>query len=174
MPNYKEAAQAAIENADGDIGAAASAIYNGSKPLALYVISVGLEHLKARRRATRRRELRAVVQPQFVPGKTVGSIVLTPQAKKRIEANTRDLFGKDGWNIGDINIGSLTKEDLLAQALKERGSAKGHLRNAKFYEALAEPMEPGQIVKDYWKQPSKVTAIKNDVWKTTEDRQPTL
>lgn len=170
---HKEAAQAAIEDADGSISEAAIAIYDGPKPLAMYVISVGLEHIKARHRATNRREIRREVQPQFTQGKTVGSVVLTKQAKKRISDNTQRLFGKDGWDIGDLNIGSFTRESLLDQAARERSSAKGHIRNARFYEALAEPMKPGQLVKDYWKQ-EKAISVKNTIWKETEGQRPDL
>ena len=169
----KEAAHAAIEAADGDIFVAAEAIYKGAKPLAIYVITVGLDKLKARRRATNRREIRREVKPEFKQGKTYGSVVLTPQAKKRLSDSAQRLFGKDGWDIGDLNIGYFTREDLLAQASKERASAKGHIRNARFYEALAEPMKPGQIVKDYWK-PEAASKIKTDIWQKSEDKKVDL
>lgn len=165
----KEAAQAAILAAGGNIPIAAEAIYAGPKPIALYVISIGIEHLKARQRATNRREIRREVQPEFKAGRTSGSVVLTPQAKKRLTASTQRLFGKDGWDIGDLNIGNFTKEGLLDLAAKERASAKGNIRNARFYEALAEPLKPGQIARDHWK-PEAATEIKTKIMRETEGK----
>ncbi len=170
---YKEAAQAAIDAANGDIQIAAEAIYKGPKPLAVYAISVGLDKIKSRRRAANRREIRREVKPEFKAGKTFGSVVLTPQSKKRLTDGAQRLFGKDGWDIGDLNIGYFTREDLLAQASKERASAKGHVRNARFYEALAEPMKPGQLVKDYWK-PETATKVKEEIWQKTEKKTADL
>jgi hypothetical protein len=169
-----EAALAVIDAADGNVSAAALDFYNGPKSLALYMLEIAVTHLKARKRATNRRSLRRVVQPEFKKSGVTGRIVLTQRAKKRLTENTRSLFGKDGWDIGEINIGAFTREDLLAQAAKERASAKGHIRNAQFYEALAEPMKPGEVVRDHWKNPSKVTAVKDKIWRDTEGQQPTL
>lgn len=86
---------------------------------------------------------------------------------------TQTLFSKDGWNIGEINIGDFTREDLLEHAAKERKSAKGHIRNAQFYEALAEPMAAGQKVSAYWK-PDKALKVREDIWKNTESKSPAL
>jgi hypothetical protein len=169
----QEAAQAAIDEAGGDVSVAALAVYNGPKTLALYVLAVGLEHLKARKRATNRREIRREIKPEFKRGKTYGSVEFTPRSKKLLFESTQRLFGKDGWNIGDLNLGGFTREGLLELAARERASAKGHIRNAQFYEALADPMKPGQLVKEYWK-PEKANEIKNKIWRETETKQPAL
>ena len=170
---YKSEALEILESA-GDIPAASKLIYP-NRALALFVLEYGLGVLKSRSRRQRRRELTAVVQPQFMrkPGGITGQVVLTPAAKKRLTENTRDLFGADGWMIGDLNLGSFTKEQLLAQASNERASAKGSLRNAQFYEALADPLQPGQRARDYWK-PGDAQKIKRTIWQDTEGQRPTL
>jgi len=162
-----------LDSVDNDIELAAEKIHGGKKDILLYVISVGLDHIKAKRRANRRRELRREVQPQFRTGKTAGSIELTPKAKERLFNSTKELFGNDGWKIGDISLGDFTKEDLLLQAAAERKSAKGHILNADFYEALAEPMKDGQRVRQYWK-PEDAAKIKGKIWKEGESRRPEL
>jgi nucleoside diphosphate kinase len=169
----KEKLQTVLSDHGGDLGDAAAEIYAGSKALAIYAIELALNHLKARTRATRRREIRRVVQPQFKPGRVTGSFVLTDAAKRRLVKETQTLFSKDGWNIGEINIGDFTREDLLEHAAKERKSAKGHIRNAQFYEALAEPMAAGQKVSAYWK-PDKALKVREDIWKNTESKSPAL
>jgi hypothetical protein len=162
-----------ILDASDDVQDAANTIYQGPKSLAIYTITVGLDKLKSSRRRTRRKELRDEVKPQFKQGPTVGSVVLTESAKRRLAANARDLFGPDGWMIGDLNLGNFTKEQLLSQAENERKSAKGSLRNASFYEALAEPLVPGQQAKDYWKL-ADAQRVKASVWKDTERRRAAL
>jgi nucleoside diphosphate kinase len=139
----------------------------------LYVIAVGLDHLKARKRAVRRRELRRAVRPKFRAGRVTGSIELTAQSKKRLLQKTQELFGDDGWKIGAISLGNFTKEALLSEAANERVSAKGHVRTAEFYEALAEPMQSGQLVRDYWRQESAVE-VRDKIWKNSESRKAEL
>lgn len=80
---------------------------------------------------------------------------------------------KHGWDIGEINIGAFTREDLLAQASKERASAKGHIRSARFYEALAEPMKAGQLVRDYWK-PEAAIKVKEEIWQKADPQKADL
>lgn len=162
-----------LDGVDGDIELAADAVYDGPKKILLYVLTVGLDRIKAKRRARRRNELRRSVQPQFCVGKTVGSIELTPKAKERLFKNTRELFGNDGWKIGDISLGDFTKEDLLLQAAVERKSANGHFLNADFYEALAEPLKDGQKVKQFWKA-EDANRIKREILKKGEGRRPEL
>lgn len=160
-----------LDGVDGDIELAADAVYDGPKKILLYVLTIGLDRIKAKRRARRRQELRHNVQPQFRPGKTAGSIELTPKAKERLFKNTRELFGNDGWKIGDISLGDFTKEDLLLQAAVERKSAKGHILNADFYEALAEPLKKGQTVKQFWKT-EDANRIKSEIWSKGEGKHP--
>ena len=119
---------------------AADIILDGKRKIALYVLQIGLEHIKAAKRRERRRQLRQEVKPQFQAGPVTGSYVLTKSAKKRLLRSTQELFGDDGWMIGELNLGDFTKEKLIAQAVAEEGQAKGSLLNAQFYRALAEPL----------------------------------
>jgi len=161
-----------IKDAEGDLSAAAEVVYK-TRTLAIYAILIGLQTLMRKKRATRRRELRSEVQPQFKPGRVTGSVVLTEPAKKRLLSITQRLFGDDGWMIGEINLGVMTKEGLLAQAQSERASAHGSLRNAEFYEALAAPLQPGQLVKVYWR-PEEASEVRGKIWKDTESRRAAL
>lgn len=165
--------QMILDSVDGDTSLAAEKVYEGSRQTALYVITVGLEQMKARHRAGRRRELRREVKPRFKSGKTTGSIELTPQCKKRLFVMTNELFGDDGWKIGEISLGNFTKETLLDQASKERQSASGHVRNAQFYEALAAPLQPGQLVREFW-QPETATKLKQEIWDRTRNQKADL
>ncbi len=169
----QEKIQQILDSVDGDLDLASENIYEGPKPVAIYVIQVGLDHLKAKRRAIRRRELKREIQPEFRPGRTTGSVEFTPKFKRRLLENTQKLFGKDGWDIGDINLGNFTKEGLLLQAASERRSATGMIRNAQFYETLAEPLQPGQLVRDHW-TPEDATKLKKKIWKDTEGKRPDL
>ncbi len=78
-----------LDSVDNNIELATEKVHSGKKDILLYVISVGLDHIKAKRRANRRRELRREVQPQFRTGKTAGSIELTPKAKERLFNSTK-------------------------------------------------------------------------------------
>ncbi len=162
-----------LDRVDGDIKLAAEIIYSGTKSLALYVIAIGLDHLKAKKRAARRRQLRRAVQPRYRAGKTTGSLELTTQSKKRLFRMTEDLFGDDGWKIGNISLGNFTKEELLAEAAAERSSAKGHIQTAEFYEALAAPLKSGQSVGSHW-NPKAAKEIRERIWKKNEGRKATL
>lgn len=153
---------------------ASTAIYKGSKAVCLYVIQLGLEHVTSRRRAIKRRELRAVIKPEFIaaPSGVTGRVILTKRAQTRIVENARELFA--GWMINaTISLGAATREDLLVQAENERSSAKGHIRNAELYEALADPLKPGQRADAYW-TPKAVQKVKDKIWNTTEDKRPDL
>jgi hypothetical protein len=153
-----------------DLADAAAAILSGPRHLAIYCIRLGLEQLLNRRRAIRRRELRAVVQPEFTkaPGAITGRVVFTKRAQKRIIDNARELF--DGWMINaTISLGEATKEDLILQAVAEENSATGHIRNAQFYRALAAPLGDGQRAADYW-TPKRVRKLRKDLDSKPDDR----
>lgn len=173
--SYRDEALKTIEAAGGVIADAAALVYRGPKMVAMYVLMVGLETIKSKKRRERRRELKREIQPVLVKGRVTGSVrpVFTPAAKARLLRATQELFGDDGWMIGDLNLGDFTKEQLVAQAVKERESAKGSIRNANFYEALAEPLQPGQLARDYWKSET-AHKIKERIWKDTEGRSPDL
>jgi len=165
--------QEALDRVDGDLELAAEGIYDGPKKLAIEVITIGLNTIKARRRAANRRALRHEIQPQYRPGKRAGSFVMTSQSRRRLMEHTQQLFGPNGWKIGDIRLGEFTKEGLIDQAIKERQSAKGHIQNALFYETLAEPLQPGQRVREYWKD-DDATKVKNKIWRDAESRKADL
>lgn len=152
---------------------AAETILMGPRDLAIYTIIIGLEHLKAVARRERRRSLRREIRPEFRAGRTTGSVVFTDRAKKRIVEHSQKLF--DAWQINaTISLGNATREELLRMARAERSSAKGHIRTAMFYEALAQPMKPGQRMRDYWETKSDVVKVKNRIWRDTEDARPLL
>lgn len=172
--SYRDDVIKILDECDNDTSVAAGAIYEGPKEIALYVIMLGLETIKSKRRRTRRRELREEIKPQFKAGKTTGSVTFTAKTKERIKRNhSINLFGDDGWQIGGLNLGDMTKEQLLAQAANEQSSAKGSLRNAQFYTALAEPLAPGQTARTYWKSET-ARKMKGEIWKSTEGHRPDL
>lgn len=152
---------------------AAESILHGPRDLAIYTITIGLEHLKAVVRRERRRSLRREIKPEFRSGRTTGSVVFTERAKKRVVEHAQRLF--DDWQIdAHIKLGNATKEELLASARAERSSAKGHIRTAMFYEALAEPLNAGQRLRDYWESKSDVVKVKNKIWRDTAEARPML
>ncbi len=170
--SIQDEVQEIIEKTD-TIKEAADVIINGKRSLVVFVVMLGLEHFSAKKRRERRRQLRTEVKPQFQAGPVTGSVVLTKSAKKRLLKSTRELFGDDGWMIGELNLGDFTKEQLIAQAVQEEAQAKGSIRNAQFYRALAEPLQPGQVARDYWKSET-AHKIKQGIWKGTEDQRPDL
>ncbi len=131
------------------------------KNLIRWLVETALIHVKAQARAQRRRQFRREIEPGYqVMFNGSKRLELTESAKERLKAATKKLFGRDGWQIGDVNIGDFTKEALIEEADRERRLARGHTRNAEFYEALAAPMEPGQYVRDYW-TPERVVDLRN-------------
>ncbi len=157
MPGFREEVERLLDK--HDVEEVISRLVKGPTGRLIYVLEIGLHHLAARKRAGIRRGLRAVVQPKFKKGKNIGSVVLTESAKRRLVEHSRELFS--GWMINaNVSLGDATREDLLVQAEMERNSADGHIRNAQFYEALAEPLEAGQTVRDYWRDPKVVAKIK--------------
>lgn len=165
VPNEnREAILSAVAENDSDFKATANAIYR-IKDLAIYAMVIGIENIVARERAEKRRELRAVVQPEFVKpaGKSYGSVVLTERSKQRMVEHAHDLF--NDWKINaTVTLGNATREELLHQAQAETLSAHGHSRNAAFYQALAEPLKPGQRVIDFWRDTKRVTKLRDKIW----------
>jgi hypothetical protein len=171
--SYRDDVLKTLEDCSGVILDATERVYSGPKKIATYVISIGLECIKSKKRRERRQELKKELKPVLVKGKVTGSVIFSKASKTRLLKATQELFGDDGWMIGEINLGDFTKEQLLLQAAKERDSAKGSLRNAQFYEALAEPLQAGQFARDYWKSET-AHKIKQEIWKDTEARRPDL
>ena len=157
-----------IDKHDGNIEEAAAEVITNKK-LTMYCLVIALEHIKARRRAVRRRELRREIKPQFRKGKTTGSIVFTEGAKKRLASITKKLFSDDGWQIGEQYLRDFTRDDLLFEAARERKTSNGHVLNAMFYEALAEPMSDTQAVHEVWTAEAALK-LREDLRKGFEDR----
>jgi hypothetical protein len=171
--SHRDQALEILENLKGNTSKFALEAYDRPKNFVLYLLQLAGETLKSKQRRTRRREIRAEIKPQFVRGKVTGSYVLTKQSKERIFRNTQELFGANGWKIGNLQLGAWTKERLIDEAARERSSAKGHIQNACFYEALAEPLKSGQRVDAYWSQEDG-TKLKQSIWKKTESHTPAL
>ena len=169
--NLKDEVLTIIESSTGHANAAATIIRRGGELLE-FVVLIGVDNLAAKNRATKRRSLRVKVKPGFVkaPRAAYGRVTMSKRSKARLVAATEQLF--TGWSINaTITLGGATKEDLLVQAAAERASAKGHIRNAVFYETLAEPLAPGQRVAEYWKDLKTVTLIRDELWRETEDQE---
>jgi len=173
MQTYRDEVLRILREVDNNTLEAAERIFVGPQKICIYVLQCGLETFKAQHRRKRRQELRTEIQPQFKAGRVTGSVELTKAAKERLIRHTKDLFGDDGWMIGEINLGNFTKEQLLAQAVSERNSAKGSIRNAQFYESLADPLQAGQMVKEYWKS-GDARKLRKEIWDKTEGSNPQL
>jgi hypothetical protein len=153
MTQHHDAIIEILNKHDNAIDDAAAEIYSGPKKIAIYAIELALEHIKAKARALRRREIRRDIGLQSVnddSGKRHTGYGLTDARKRKLLANTQKLFGNDGWLIGNINVQEYTREALLDEAARERRLSGGHIVNAQIYETLAEPMAPGQLVREHW------------------------
>jgi hypothetical protein len=134
-----------------------------------YVLRIGLDHIKATRRHKRRQELtNTVVRKEFVRGSVTGSIKLSKAYVGKLKKVADTLF--QDWSIGGVRLGDATKEQLRTWAADLRASAKGSLRNALFYDKLADPMKDGQTVSSYWKSPQAVKIIRDELWEETETK----
>ena len=69
------------------------------------------------------------------------------------------------WRVGRLSIGDMTREQLLAEAAAEERKSNGHLKDAKLYKAIAKPMHPGQLVRDYWESPEAIHMLRDEIWK---------
>ena len=128
---------------ENNLAAAAQFIYDSRKSLAVYVITVGLDTIKAELpQGSSPRQFKQAIKPQFKPGPVTGSVVFTKKTKERLAHHANELFGDKGWAIGGVWLRDMTKEQLLDRAQVECKSAKGSLQNAQFYEALAQPLSP--------------------------------
>ena len=134
---------------------------------------MGLDTIKANHRRDRRREFKQAIKPQFKPGPVTGSVVFTKKTKERLAHHANELFGDKGWAIGGVWLRDMTREQLLDRAQVERKSAKGSLQNAQFYEALAQPLSPGQPVYTYW-QAATAAGLRDQIWADTEGKSPRL
>ena len=167
--DYRARVEKILESVNGDLGKAVAEILDGSADLIRYVVEIGLLTFQRRQRADTRKHIRTtVLNPQFVKGRVTGSIRRSKRAQARIDQAVRSLF--IDWKIGKIALGDVSKSGLLEAAASERGSSKGHLRNAYFYEALAEPMNDKETVKEHWKDSKAAALIRDEIWRDSEDK----
>lgn len=160
-----------IINRNENTADAAEEILNGSRSVILYVLAIGIEAIKSKMRRHTRQSLKREIVPEYVAGRTFGSIKLSQKTIKRME-KVGDRLWLD-WKVGLWSLGEMTKEQLLAQVESEKKSAHGSLQNAEFYRALAEPLRAGQSVKDFW-SPVDAGALKEKIYKKTEAKRPYL
>jgi hypothetical protein len=164
------------DDCNGNINVAASKIFNTPKhdDDSLYLISLGLARLVSKKRANRRREFKRELQPKFnIRGKKTLHYNFSAATKAKLLQQTQDLFGVDGWNIGKLNIGDATKEDLLKFAEKEARSAYGNLVNEKIYRALAEPLQSGQTARSHWTKEA-IAEMKRRIEEEIKGKRPDL
>src|SRR6476659_4535909 len=110
--SYQEDVFKILDRVDNDINLAVEETLSAGRKIIAYVLWIGLDSIKAKRRALRRRELKREFDPEYVMGKNGRNFSLA--TKKKLLKITKVLFGEDGWQIGDINVGDFTKENLLA------------------------------------------------------------
>lgn len=133
--------------------------------LLLYVINVGLDKILATARRNHRRAIKFTIAPEYTV--EARAVRFSPDTIKRVHAHSVQ-FLRD-WYIGGIALGDLTKEELLAEAEREKRSGTGHLVNARIYEILAEPLHPGQKMRDHW---SEDEAKRAALWASEEPHPP--
>jgi hypothetical protein len=121
------------------------------KPLAMFVINVGIDTIKSRDRRRARREIKSDINPEFEQNPNSSSVYAVRFNKETIERiqGYGDRLMED-WCIGGLVLGDLTKEELIEEAEREELSGRGHLINAKIYRALAEPLVSEQKMRSYW------------------------
>ena len=79
------------------------------KHLIRWLVETALVHIKAQARAQRRRQLRREIEPGYqVMFKGSNRLELTESAKERLKAATKKLFGRDGWQIGNVQTARYT------------------------------------------------------------------
>jgi hypothetical protein len=152
MKDLKAAVTELIED-HGRIDAAHYILQN--KELALYVIDVGINKILAQERRQIRREIKSRIIPQDdLRHVSSGGIRFSASTVKRVHANHQQFLQE--WYIGGLSLGNLTKEELLAEAVKEKKAGYGHYINAGIYEILADPLKPGQRMRDYWQSVDEI------------------
>jgi hypothetical protein len=166
-----------LEATSYDVPKAARRVYRpGNESMILYVLELGLNTFTRKQRAETRRRLHNTVinpKPVFVRGSVTGSIKPSPRQQARIDREARNLFTTYPIDA-NLMLGDATREQLIAAAQGERASTKGHLRKATWYEAMANQMKPGQIVKARWTGPEAAQLLRDEIWRTTESKDVTF
>jgi hypothetical protein len=169
MTTLKDRVYAILDTVGNRTADAVRKIRSSDSELIGYVLMVGVDHLKAKRRQRKRQELKAtVLKPEFVRGAVSGSIKLSRRYVGKLKKVADTLF--QDWTVGGVSLGDWTKEFLVEQARQGRLSAKGALFNSVFYEKLAQPMKPGQTVSEHWKSPEAVLLIRAELLEDTAEK----
>lgn len=158
-----------IKDAESPAEAAKSLLRDGPRSLVLYVLAIGINKLLAQDRHNTRQELKREIQPQFVQGPTTGSVRLSKATVARQIKIADRLFNE--YKIGILSIANMTREELIEQAKKELSAARGSIVNYKLYNAWAEPMQPGQRVRDYWR-PAEFENVRTRILAETREFVP--
>lgn len=80
----------------------------------------------------------------------VGSCSRTLKAAGQADKFT-ELLAMDRWYIGDKRLGDCKRNDLKAEADREKLAERGHARNRRFYERLAQRLKEDQTVRERYK-----------------------
>ena len=160
-----------LDDHNDDAAAAARDIVdNGTYEVRLYITIVGLMRLQAEQRRKNRRLLALRVRPQFIanPGAPPARIPpLSRGNERRLRQQAREFFAD--WKIGTMSMAEMTKENLLEEAAKERRKSDVHLFDALLYEEMAAPMQPGQLVPDFWVSPEAVRLLRDELWRRRDE-----
>jgi hypothetical protein len=162
-----------LDECEKNIGDAADIIYNSERMICIYVIKIGLESIQSKRRRENRRAIKQELRPTYVKGRTTGSFQFSKKTKMRLAAIQDRVFGPDGWMIGNMNVGDLSKASLLAVADREELQAKGSVQNVRIYRALAEPMTDKQTVREAWSK-KEFHRLAQEIRKSTDEMQVDL
>lgn len=169
----RDQVEAILEATEYDVSKAARRVYRpGNEAMIIYVLELGLHTFARKQRAETRRHLHNTViapKPVFVSGRVTGSIKPSPRQQARITKEAQNLFTTYPINA-HLMLGDATRDELLAAAQNERAAAKGHLRKAHWFEALANELKPGQKVKERWTGPEAAQLLRDEIWSQTEEK----
>jgi hypothetical protein len=165
-----------LDKYGNDYALAAQHIQNsGNVKLIAYVLHIGVASIAAGKRQQKRRELKPMVKPPQRttqrPGGVRHSVVFSPGHEIKLKRAAAELFM---WPIGGAKLGAFTRELVLAEAVKERKSGHGHIKNAIFYERLAAPMNDTDTVLQHWKSPEAASLIRDEIWREAKGKRVTF
>jgi hypothetical protein len=128
-----------------------------NKNLAFYLIELGLNVLRGRRRRQRRLEIKAEAPKPEKQAATRTNprpfAKFSDKGKTKMSQMTNEWLGATGWHIGKRDLLDFTRGELLLEIDKEYRRGNGHLDNARWYEALVEPMKSNdQTIGDFWRR----------------------
>jgi hypothetical protein len=127
----------------------------GDPVLAYDVIAIGIDKILSVHRRRQRREIKQEISPTYTI--EARAVRFSPETMQRIQSHTVRLVSD--WYIGGLALGDLTKEQLLAEAEKEKRAGTGHLVNARIYEILAAPLHEGQRMRTHWSEERAKAAV---------------